>query len=122
MQCGQIDPNTPSGVAGAAGRYAWTFAIREGRAEEYVTRHREMAPAMREFLTRAGYRDYAIFLSGGRVFGSFVCDDMERMRRHQAEDRAALQWRREMSELVHNDPDPTTGALPLLTPVFWHAG
>ena len=101
-------------------RYAWTMRVRPGQADTYVARHRAMGPDMRDLLTRAGYRDYAIFLAGDRVFGTFACDDVDRLGRVLAEDELAAHWRREMAALIENDPDPRTGSLPLLTPIFEH--
>jgi L-rhamnose mutarotase len=104
-------------------RYAWTMRLKPDCADAYIARHRELPSDMRATLNRAGYRDYTIFRQGDLLVGTFECDDLERMQQVLAADEAALRWRAAMAELVEsNVPDPKTGMLPLMVPVFHHAG
>ena len=103
-------------------RYAWTMRLRPHCADAYITRHRNIAPEMRATLNRAGYRNYSIFRHGDLLIRYFECDDLDRMKQVLAADEAAANWRASMAELVENTPNPQTGFLPLMVPVFHHAG
>lgn len=104
-------------------RYAWTMRLRPNCADAYIARHQDLPPDMRATLNRAGYRDYTIFRQGDLLVGTFECDDLEHMKQVLAADKAAAKWRPAMAELVENNtPDPATGLLPLMVPVFHHAG
>ena len=46
--------------------------------EEYLRRHREIWPEMKELLHKAGYRNYSIWLSGTDIFAYYEVDDPER--------------------------------------------
>jgi L-rhamnose mutarotase len=97
--------------------------LRAGCAESYIERHRNLPPDMRATLNRAGYRNYTIFRQGDLLVGTFECDDIVRMQRVLAADAAAARWRAAMAELVENNaPDPETGMLPMMIPIFHHAG
>lgn len=102
--------------------YAWTMKLKPGCAKAYAEHHAAVWPQMRATLDRAGYRNYTIFLRGDLLVGYFECDDLERMKQVLAADETAARWREVMAPLVHNEPDPQTGFLPLMTPVFHHAG
>jgi L-rhamnose mutarotase len=92
-------------------------------ADAYIARHQNLPPDVRATLNRAGYRDYTIFRQGDLLVGTFECDDLERMKQVLTTDEAAAKWRAAMAELVENNaPDPRTGSLPLMVPVFHHAG
>ncbi|WP_412535176.1 L-rhamnose mutarotase [Mesorhizobium sp. BAC0120] len=103
-------------------RYAWTMRLKPGCAGAYVQLHRDIWPEMSATLDRAGYRNYTIFLQDDLLVGYFECDDLDELKQVLAADPTAARWRVSMAELVDNRPDPRTGFLPLMTPVFHHAG
>lgn len=103
-------------------RYAWTMKLKPGCAGAYTERHAAVWPEMRATLDRAGYRNYTIFLRDDLIVGYFECDDLDRLKQVLAADEAAARWRVSMAALVDNKPDPDTGFLPLMTPVFHHTG
>ncbi len=52
-------------------QYCWLRELRPGTEEEYVRRHRELWPEMKEALHGAGIREYHIYLHGLQVIGVF---------------------------------------------------
>lgn len=103
-------------------RHAWTMRLRPGRGEDYVALHEAIWPEMSDLLDRAGYRNYTIFMRGDLLVGVFDCDDLEAAKAVLAADPTSARWRDAVAALAENDPDPETGFLPLMRPIFHHAG
>ena len=53
-------------------RYAWKAEILPGKLEEYITRHNNIWPEMKQVLHEAGIRNYTIWNVGNELFGYYV--------------------------------------------------
>ena len=47
--------------------------------DEYIKRHREIWPEMKDVLQKAGYRNYSIWLSGTDIFAYYEVDDPQHL-------------------------------------------
>ena len=50
-------------------RYAWKATVLPGKLEEYIRRHNEIWPEMKDVLHQAGIRNYTIWNVGNELFG-----------------------------------------------------
>ena len=55
-------------------RYAWKATVLPGKLEEYIRRHNEIWPEMKDVLHQAGIRNYTIWNIGNELFGYYECD------------------------------------------------
>lgn len=100
-------------------KYAWTGRIAEGAKEEYIRRHNEIWPEMKEALTSAGIRNYTIWNVGSTLFGYYECEKgADYAAKAQAESEVVDRWNEYMKDILIMEMDPETGAQPRLTKVF----
>ncbi len=100
-------------------RYAWRGRIVPGSQEEYIRRHNNIWPEMKEVLEKAGIRNYSIWMQGEELFGYYECEQgIEYAGRVQAESEIVRKWDEYMKDILIMEKDPVTGAQPLLTQVF----
>ena len=100
-------------------RYAWKAAIRPGKREEYIRRHKEIWPEMKKVLKEAGIVNYSIWLSGEEVFGYYECEKgVAYAEKVQAESPVVDRWNDYMKDILELEMDPVTGAQPKLEQVF----
>ncbi len=100
-------------------KYAWKGRIREGAHDEYVRRHDEIWPEMKEVLTSAGIKNYTIWNVGDELFGYYECEyGIEYAAKVQRESPVVDKWNEYMKDILIMELDPETGAQPLLTKVF----
>ena len=52
-------------------RYAWKATVLPGKLEEYIRRHNEIWPEMKDVLHQAGIRNYTIWNVGNELFGYY---------------------------------------------------
>lgn len=102
--------------------YAWTMKLREGGAAGYRALHEAVWPEVIAALGEAGYRNYSIFIRGDTIFGSFDCDDLDRVAAVQKTSPALARWREAVSRFADNRPDQNSGGPPLMEPVFYFGG
>ena len=57
-------------------RYAWKATVLPGKLEEYIRRHNEIWPEMKDVLHQAGIRNYTIWNVGNELFGYYECDSV----------------------------------------------
>lgn len=101
-------------------RYAWKAAIRPGKRAEYIRRHDEIWPEMKEVLRSAGIVNYSIWLSGEEVFGYYECEKgAVYAARVQAESPVVDRWNKFMKDVLDMPADEETGAQPHLEEVFY---
>ena len=100
-------------------RYAWKAIVREGMLDEYIKRHDEIWPEMKEMLHAAGIRNYTIWNVGNELFGYYECDSVEEAGRIQAESEVNARWDQYMRDVMIFEKDPVTGAQPLMKQVFF---
>ena len=99
-------------------RYAWKAVVLPGMLEEYVRRHDNIWPEMKEVLKKAGIRNYTIWNVGNELFGYYECDDIAEAARIQAESPVVDRWNEYMKDVMLMEMDPETGAQPLMKQVF----
>ena len=100
-------------------RYAWKAIVREGMLDEYIKRHDEIWPEMKEMLHAAGIRNYTIWNVGNELFGYYECDSVAEAGRIQAESEVNARWDQYMRDVMIFEKDPVTGAQPLMKQVFF---
>ena len=100
-------------------RYAWKAIVREGMLDEYIKRHDEIWPEMKEMLHAAGIRNYTIWNVGNELFGYYECDSISEAGRIQAESEVNARWDQYMKDVMIAEKDPVTGAQPLMKQVFF---
>jgi L-rhamnose mutarotase len=100
-------------------RYAWKARILDGMKAEYVRRHDEIWPEMKELLTEAGIQNYSIWLTGNELFGYYECiDGITHAAKTQAGSEVVARWNAYMKDVMAMELDPDTGAQPKLEQVF----
>ena len=100
-------------------KYAWRGKIKEGSFEEYKKRHDLIWPEMVEVLKKAGIKNYTIWFNNNELFGYYECEKgIEYAARVQRESDVVARWDEYMKDILIMEPDPVTGAQPLLTKVF----
>lgn len=99
-------------------RYAWRARILPGKLDEYIQRHDNIWPEMKELFTAAGIHNYTIWNVAEEVFGYYECESVEKASRIQAESPVTARWRAYMRDVIVMERDPVTGAQPLMRQVF----
>ena len=99
-------------------RYAWKATVKEGMLEEYIRRHDEIWPEMKQMLRDSGIRNYTIWNVGNELFGYYECDSVEYASNVQANSEVNAKWDIYMKDVMVMEKDPVTGAQPLLKQVF----
>ena len=100
-------------------QYCWLRELRPGTEEEYVRRHRELWPEMKEAIHAAGIREYHIYLNGLQVIGVFESDDLEATLAFQRGNEAMARWTAHNKELWQPGTVAQPGKMPLLKEVWY---
>ncbi len=100
-------------------RYAWKAIVKEGMLDEYIRRHDDIWPEMKDMLRKSGIRNYTIWNVGNELFGYYECDDIEVSNAVQATSDVNKRWDEYMKDVMVMERDPVTGAQPLLNQVFF---
>lgn len=99
-------------------KYAWCGRI-IGDVAEYVRRHEQIWPEMKEALAAAGITNYSIWNVGDRLFGYYECRyGADFAARVQGESPVVARWNAYMSDVLELETDPETGAQRKLAQVF----
>lgn len=99
-------------------RYAWVLEVRPGYEDEYKKRHDEIWPELVAEIRRAGQRHYAVFRHGLTLFGTFECDDLERVYTVMKSSEVFARWGAFNAHLMKAEIDPTT-SYPYMLPKMW---
>ena len=100
-------------------RYAWKAILLDGKKEEYIRRHDEIWPEMKELLKSAGICNYSIWNVGNELFGYYECEKgIDYATRVQAESPIVDKWNEYMKDVMVMEMDPVTGAQPIMEQVF----
>ena len=100
-------------------RMAWKAKVKDGMLDEYIRRHNEIWPELKDLLKEAGIANYTIWNVGSDLFGYFECEKgVEYAAKVQAESNVVKKWDEYMKDILIMEKDPVTGAQPLLTQVF----
>ena len=101
-------------------RYAWKATVLPGKLEEYIRRHNEIWPEMKDVLHQAGIRNYTIWNVGNELFGYFECEQgIAFAEKYQADSPVVDKWNEYMKDVMVMEMDPQTGAQPRLEQVFF---
>jgi len=87
----------------------WKARVRDGMAEEYEKRHREIWPEMVGALKEAGVCRYSIFRSGNELFGYYEC---EKGSAYAAQSKAASKVFADWQEYMKDCMEPVEGQEP----------
>ena len=99
-------------------RYAWKGRVK-GDIQEYIRRHDEIWPEMKEVLERAGIRNDSIWNVGDELFGYYECEfGRDYAARVQGESEVVARWNVYMDDILELEMDPDTGAQKQLREVF----
>lgn len=100
-------------------KYTWKATIKEGKLEEYVKRHDNLWPEMKDVLTKAGIVNYTIWNVGNELFGYYECEKgAEFAAKVQRESEVVDRWNEYMKDIMVMELDKKTGAQPRLIKVF----
>ena len=100
-------------------RYAWKATVLPGKLEEYIRRHNEIWPEMKDVLHQAGIRNYTIWNVGNELFGYYECEKgVAYAEKVQSESPVVDRWNEYMKDILELEMDPVTGAQPKLEQVF----
>ena len=100
-------------------RYAWKATVLPGKLPEYIRRHNEIWPEMKDVLHQAGIRKYTIWNVGNELFGYYECEKgVAYAEKVQAESPVVDRWNAYMKDILELEMDPVTGAQPKLEQVF----
>jgi L-rhamnose mutarotase len=95
-------------------RICFQLHVRPELLDEYTRRHADVWPEMRAALTRAGWRNYSLFLTGdGTLIGYFECHDLAGAQAAMAATEVNARWQSEMSHFFVDlgDARPDEGIL-----------
>ena len=100
-------------------RKCFSFSIYPGKEVEYQVRHDEIWPEMLAALTRAGYRNYTLFLSKLTIVGYYELEEVELTQTEKAEVEAVqARWSVSMREII--DFSTVVGSAALIFREVWH--
>lgn len=100
-------------------RYAWKARVKPGCKEEYVRRHNELWPELKQLLKDAGVCNYSIWYTDDTLFGYYECEQgVAFAAKTQAESPVVDKWNEYMRDIMVMEMDPETGAQPMLEEVF----
>jgi L-rhamnose mutarotase len=100
-------------------RKALFFRLKPGTKEEYVQRHKDIWPEMRELLSLAGFRNYSIWNYGDMLFACYEMEDPSKAEEILKNSEVYARWRRDMEKYVYIEPVTNQKEWPM-TEVFYH--
>ncbi len=99
-------------------KYAWCGRVK-GDIKEYIRRHDEIWPEMKQVLADAGITNYSIWNVGDRLFGYYECKYGAKYAAEvQGKSEVVARWNEYMDDILELEMDPETGAQSKLTQVF----
>lgn len=95
-------------------KFAFKMKLYPGKKEEYIRRHNEIWPELKELLTESGIRDYSIFLDEetNTLFGVQYQEDNSSSQ-DLGSDPIVQKWWKYMADIMETNPDnsPVSTAL-----------
>jgi L-rhamnose mutarotase len=79
--------------------------LKPGAAEEYIRLHGDFDPRLHEALTKAGIRNFSIYIHGDELFSYLECDDWGAAMQYLEEDPPTQEWSTLMRTLL-DEPLP----------------
>jgi L-rhamnose mutarotase len=102
-------------------RVCFQLQVRPERTEEYIKRHADVWPDMRNALREAGWRNYSLFLGpDGTLTGYLECDDFPTAQARMAATEVNARWQSEMADffVALGEDRPDEGIRPI--PEIFH--
>ena len=100
-------------------KVTWKATLLPGKREEYIRRHDEIWPEMKQVLSDAGIVNYTIWRCGNDLFGYYECTlGKEHADKVQGESPIVDKWNEYMKDVMVMDFDPETGSHVILEKVF----
>lgn len=100
-------------------KYAWKATVKDGCLDEYKKRHCEIWPEMIAVLKASGIKNYTIWNVANDLFGYYECEKgIQFAADYQANSPVVKKWDEYMKDVMVMEPDPITGAQPMLNKVF----
>ena len=101
-------------------RIAWKGRILPGKKEEYIKRHNEIWPEMKEVLKAAGICNYTIWTDGDILFGYYECQyGVSFANKVQNESPIVQKWEEYMKDVLLFENMDESSAQPQLEQVFY---
>lgn len=91
-------------------RKTFVLKLKRGMKPEYVRRHKDLWPEMRQMLKDAGVTNYSIWWHEDLLFGYYEAQSIDRAEAFKRESPVQRRWRDYMADLL--DEDAQTGAPP----------
>lgn len=100
-------------------KIAWTATIKDGKCDEYISRHDKIWQDMKDVLKEAGIVNYTIWLNGNTVFGYYECTKgIAYAQKVQSQSVVVQKWNEYMKDVMDLKMDKKTGAQPKMQCVF----
>lgn len=100
-------------------KVTWKATLLPGMREEYIRRHNQIWPEMKEVLAAAGIVNYTIWRCGNDLFGYYECEKSRAYAdKIQGESPVVARWNEYMRDVMVMDFDPDTGSHIALEQVF----
>ena len=99
-------------------KVTWKATLLPGMREEYIRRHDEIWPEMKQVLAEAGIVNYTIWRCGNDLFGYYECKyGGEYAAKVQADSPVIARWNEYMDDILELEMEPG-GAQKKLVEVF----
>ncbi|MGD9091258.1 MAG: L-rhamnose mutarotase [Anaerolineales bacterium] len=79
--------------------------LKPGSAEEYIRLHKNMDSELFEAISKAGIRNFSIFIHGDELFSYLECNDWEAAMAYLENDPPTQEWSKLMETLL-DEPLP----------------
>jgi len=82
-------------------KFAWRAKLLPNKKEEYILRHNNIWPEMKEVLAKAGIVNYSIWINKDDIFGYYECSKgIEYAAKIQNESSVVKKWNEYMKDVM----------------------
>jgi L-rhamnose mutarotase len=100
-------------------KYSWIAKVKKGCLEEYITRHNNLWPELKDLLKSGGICNYSIWTDGELLFGYYECEyGIDAALKVQKNSEVVDKWNEYMKDILIMQINEKTGGQPVLTQVF----
>lgn len=78
-------------------RCAWKAYVLPGKLNEYIRRHDEIWPELKQQMQASGLQNYSIWSVGNELFGYYECEDLQKATANSA---ISDRWAEYMKDVV----------------------
>lgn len=83
-------------------RRSFVLRLADGMQQEYIRRHSDIGPEMREMLRTAGISNYSIWLCRDWIFGYYESEDLEKTDECKSASKVQARWTSYMSDILRS--------------------